>query len=263
MSLDPARLESAPNFRDLGGHWTRDRRRVRRGVVYRSELLDRLSAQDLDHLATLGIRVVCDLRHGEERSRRQNRWPEGAELRSIGEAPTEGLEAVQPDNLMRRLVAPDFEPQEAMAVLQQAYARMPYTLAPQLRAVCGHLISPDCEPLLIHCTSGKDRSGFIAAALLAALGVAMEDIMEDYMLSKRHTPLDLIRGNLKGALGDDLSEARLNVLVDLATVHPSYLSAAFSEITAQFGNFDSYLHDYIRLDERQHRVLQMRLLEPH
>ena len=38
-------------------------------------------------------------------------------------------------------------------------------------------------PLLIHCTAGKDRTGVVAAAMLAAIGITRETIIREYELS--------------------------------------------------------------------------------
>lgn len=39
-------------------------------------------------------------------------------------------------------------------------------------------------PVLIHCRSGKDRTGVVVAALLTILGVERDAIVEEFLLSK-------------------------------------------------------------------------------
>lgn len=39
---------------------------------------------------------------------------------------------------------------------------------------------PEHQPVLFHCTSGKDRTGVTAALLLSAVGVPREVIVQDY-----------------------------------------------------------------------------------
>ena len=72
------RLQAVPNFRDVGGHLTRDGRRVRRGVLYRSVVLDTATEADLAALAGLGIRTVFDLRTTAEQAHRPDQVPRGA-----------------------------------------------------------------------------------------------------------------------------------------------------------------------------------------
>jgi protein-tyrosine phosphatase len=45
------------------------------------------------------------------------------------------------------------------------------------------IADPRSHPLVFHCSAGKDRSGILAAIILGVLGVADEDIVEDYTLT--------------------------------------------------------------------------------
>jgi hypothetical protein len=47
---------------------------------------------------------------------------------------------------------------------------------------------PFNHPLIFHCSVGKDRTGVLAAMLLAAAGVIDEDIVHDYTLSAPFIP---------------------------------------------------------------------------
>jgi protein-tyrosine phosphatase len=65
-----------------------------------------------------------------------------------------------------------------------------------LSAALGVLAEPQREwPVYVHCTSGKDRTGVFVAAILRALGVAEEIIVEEYLLSD-----GVARANIEGAL---------------------------------------------------------------
>jgi protein-tyrosine phosphatase len=56
----------------------------------------------------------------------------------------------------------------------------------------GGLVGADADrnnhPLVFHCSLGKDRTGVLAAMLLAAAGVMDEDIIHDYTLSVPFMP---------------------------------------------------------------------------
>lgn len=53
-------------------------------------------------------------------------------------------------------------------------------------------------PVLIHCLSGKDRTGIVVAALLLILGFQEEEIIEEYLLSEGELHLELIQQSLEG-----------------------------------------------------------------
>jgi protein-tyrosine phosphatase len=49
------------------------------------------------------------------------------------------------------------------------------------------LIAAGSEPQVFHCASGKDRTGLLAALVLALLGVAEDDIAADFALTELAT----------------------------------------------------------------------------
>ena len=53
-------LATAPNVRDVGGYRTADGRRVRTGLIYRSDQLNRLSDADLATIGGLGLGLGVD-----------------------------------------------------------------------------------------------------------------------------------------------------------------------------------------------------------
>jgi protein-tyrosine phosphatase len=74
-------------------------------------------------------------------------------------------------------------------------------------------------PVLFHCTSGKDRSAVVIAALLRVLEIPCELIVEEYLWSEGRVEREWIEGALDG-IGDperyfdrlDLAAIRRNVL---------------------------------------------------
>lgn len=74
-------------------------------------------------------------------------------------------------------------------------------------------------PVLIHCLSGKDRTGIVIAALLRILGIDQEVIIEEYMLSDGDVDKDLILMSINGMgtiqdyfSGIDLIKVKENIL---------------------------------------------------
>ncbi|STQ72887.1 Protein tyrosine/serine phosphatase [Hafnia alvei] len=57
-SLAP--LEGGVNFRDMGGYLAADGRRVKRGKLFRSGALDRLTDKDLSYLQDVPIKNILD-----------------------------------------------------------------------------------------------------------------------------------------------------------------------------------------------------------
>jgi protein-tyrosine phosphatase len=88
-----------------------------------------------------------------------------------------------------------------------------------LRNVVGIFEKSDLlYPVLVHCTSGKDRTGVVIATLLKILQIPDTIIIEEYLLSDGSVEAEWIMMSLKG-IGDpekyfnklDLSQIRKNI----------------------------------------------------
>jgi protein-tyrosine phosphatase len=113
-----------------------------------------------------------------------------------------------------------------------------------------HLLE-DRAPLVIHCTAGKDRTGFACALILHVLGVPDDLIAEDYLLTNRFYRRD---PSASSDLPDDVRQV-------LGSVETSFLAAAYDAISADYGDFANYLHDGLGLGARERATLEARYLE--
>jgi protein-tyrosine phosphatase len=162
------------NFRDLGGYPAPGARTVRRGQVYRSDALHRLTARGTRAFAALGIATVIDLRAPAEVSRRAWRPPP----EWVGKQLQIPLRPAVPDwaaYSRAMLTAPDFAAVHYLETLQEGREAA--------RAVIETLADPASLPAVFHCAAGKDRTGIIAALVLTLLGVPARHVADDYALS--------------------------------------------------------------------------------
>ncbi|MGW5671743.1 tyrosine-protein phosphatase [Micromonospora sp. NPDC003776] len=160
------------NFRDVGGLTGHDGRQVRRGRLYRSDSLHRITETDQAAFTALGIRTVIDLRRPTEVAR-DGRVPayDGLTYRHI-----------HPEHQDWATVP--YDPEESLARwLADRYAALAQTGTAGLAEAVGLIADSVNAPLVVHCVAGKDRTGVVCALTLAVLGVADDDIAADYALS--------------------------------------------------------------------------------
>lgn len=178
---DPRRvipLDAVHNFRDLGGYTLADGRMIRWGRLFRADGLQRATDDDLDTFDALGVRTVIDLRSSaelDERGRyRVERHPVG--FHHLPVIDTTWTESDIPK------VADD----EAGSIefLEWAYRQMLADGADQFAHAMRILAVPESTPAVFHCAAGKDRTGVLAALILAGLGVDEELVVADYALSE-------------------------------------------------------------------------------
>jgi protein-tyrosine phosphatase len=256
-------LASLPNLRDVGGYPTRDGGRVRTGLLYRSGELSGLDGADAAVFAGLGIRAVFDLRSEAERAMQPDRLPAGTEQIEVDVV--RDSTAASPRELMALLADPRAA-SEALAGGRAAamWAAMYRELVhlPSARAgygrLFGDLAHPRRRPALFHCTTGKDRTGWAAAALLLLLGVPDDLVMADYLASGPHLRalaqpwLDRI-----AALGSDPELIR-----PIMDVRPEYLEAAIDEMGRRFGTVEGYFADGLGVGTAAQIALRVALVEP-
>lgn len=253
-------LAGLPNFRDLGGQSTRDGRRVRRGMLYRSQSLHFATEEDLQQIASWNVKLVCDLRSQLERKDHPGRWHAGAEPVRLHLEITTDARAGNEEFLQALRAAPNRDGVYRGMLIN--YGNMPRSFAPVLRQLFTHLNDAAHLPAIIHCHAGKDRTGFICAVILAALGVEREHLETDYLRTEQLMHRGQISCGLINMLsrlaGAPLAADAIDPLVD---VHLEYLDAALDRIDADFGGMDAYLEQAGGLGPEPRARLQSLLLE--
>jgi protein-tyrosine phosphatase len=168
-------FEGVTNFRDLGGYRTRTGRRVRWGLVFRSDALHGMSEGDLALYNQLGLRAVYDLRHEVECVERPNPMP--SRNLPLLARPADDDTPVTFDGLTG---------EDGERVLRGLYVGHIEHSATRIGALFSGLAEPNGLPAVFHCHAGKDRTGLAAAVLLEALGVERNTILDDYELTARY-----------------------------------------------------------------------------
>ena len=246
MSDSPARhfnLQGASNFRDLGGYATRDGRTVRWRQVFRSNHLGNLTPSDVGVVRGLGLRSAFDFRGVDERA--------GAacvvEEIAVHSLPIEPTVVAA---LRARLQARALSSADALEIMRESYRGYVRLNTHSFRELFAHLVA-DSAPLVIHCTAGKDRTGFACALILHALDVPDQVIGEDYLLTNRFYRRD---PNASPDLPPDVQRA-------IGSVEASFLAAGFDTIRAEYGDLESYFRDGLGLGTPERNELRARYLQ--
>ena len=137
-------LEGVSNFRDIGGYLTKDGKRVKRGMAYRSAYLNDASAEAKDYMVnTLGIKVELDLR--------------GSGAATFGK------------EVERKVIA--------MQWYANIFATNHYEVVRQTISAFAY---PENYPLNFHCAVGRDRTGTTSFLILGLLGVEEDVLLHEY-----------------------------------------------------------------------------------
>ena len=237
-------LTGASNFRDLGGYAGKDGRTVRWRHIFRSNHLGHLTEADIAVLRGLGLKSAFDFRGAEERSSAQCAMSD-ITVHSLPVEPTV-VAALRARLAGGKALSPD----DGIEVMRESYVGYVRQNTGRYRSLFAHLLQ-DNAPLVIHCTAGKDRTGFACALILHSLGVPEAVISEDYLLTNRFYKRDPSASN---DLPDDVRQV-------LGTVQATFLGAAFDAIRDDYGDMQSYFGDGLGLGRAERAALEARYLE--
>lgn len=221
-------IEGVSNFRDQGGYKAGGGTIALDGL-YRSGHFADITDSGIESLAALGLNRIIDLRDDHERDGFPSR-PLGVTTEPHG------------GRLFEFANEYDGHPQtedEVKARKINAYRRFHTRFHSGAGAVYGALARG--EKVLVHCTSGKDRTGFMGALLLRLLGAAEADIQADYMVSQAASDdMDPAR---KAAIikfyGYDASQAHI---VDVQRkIFPELVMHALQAMEETHGSAENYL----------------------
>lgn len=212
-------FEGVLNFRDLGGYAGMDGRTVRWHKFYRSMSPEWMTEADLERARReLKIGLVIDLRGPDRSSGPLASTPARRVAIDVAAGPRSG-KVPRPPTDDHEMIFPWFlkaaAPQLVEAIETCAVAH---------------------TPLLFHCHTGKDRTGFLAAAILGVAGVSDEDIVTDYLMSVPH--FEPMMQHLR-EMGAPIPPEAPRMAQDPPT--EAGIRAALAFVNSEFGGFQEYL----------------------
>lgn len=213
-------LPGAINFRDVGG-LAAGGAVTRSGVLYRSGNLARLGDEGRAALRALGLRRIVDLRADDELAHEPSRL-DGLDVETV-RAP-----------LFLGSTASFFVDDIS---LPQMYQGMVDASSDRIVEVARAVLAD--QPVLVHCTVGKDRTGVTVALMLAAAGVDEDAVIADYARTE-----DLLPPERNERVVSYLRTLHPDAvhLEDLATRSPApVMRGLFDDLRTRFGSPVEYL----------------------
>lgn len=228
-------LQGANNFRDLGGYRNKEGKIVRWQKIYRADSLAELTNEDLKKLAALNIVKDFDLRSNYEQAiAPDKKWERVSHIDAhIYE---EGNEKISPEiNQKSELLDSLPLVNTYLGSVYQKSLLNPVAKMAFRKIFKGLLSLQSNQALVFHCTMGKDRTGMVAALILTGLGVDLETITKDYLLTNQVGQLNFRK--------QDVAENDLNKMIEKMNVTKAdteSLMGITQTLEKCFGGFENY-----------------------
>jgi protein-tyrosine phosphatase len=249
-------LEGGINFRDLGGYESANGQQVAWRKLLRCGHMANLTDADRQQLAELGLAYVHDFRREPEQAQFANQLPPLTQyadyqmtLGSMGQ-------------LTEMAAAGELTANGARRLMDNLYRQAVKNVQPSLSQFMQNVVAGEGAVLAFHCMAGKDRTGLAAAALLMALDVNEQDIVEDYLLTQTHGATDLIISYVQDMMqAKEITGITDEVIRPYCTVEESYIANFLDELTLEYKTHRNYLLHGLQLQESDLNQLQSLYLE--
>ncbi|MEK0306976.1 tyrosine-protein phosphatase [Bifidobacterium favimelis] len=235
MTEDKTAIDGLYNFRDLGGMPTSGGR-IRRGLLFRSEALAGLTEKGKRQMEASPVRLVLDLRAGQEVKAMPD--PDLAGIDNVNIPMLDGSMPLDADDEQRR----ERSSLDAAGLLRQAYLSLIANNGPDYVQVLHRTAAMAAQGAgtLIHCSAGKDRTGTSIAFLLDLVGADRGAVIADYASSQAN-----LSGAWERSMLDQISRAgvqmpaRLRPMIVLTP--PELITQILDRLDESYGSVAGYL----------------------
>lgn len=237
------------NFRDLGGYKGADGKNTQWGMLYRSAQIDSLNDCARRELKNLGIKTIIDLR-SETELNNYPRLQEGFKMVHLP-IPTGDME-----DILQGIQSGGIKTDTIYRMVERMNRDLTTKYHKEYKEIFEILLDKSSYPVIIHCSSGKGRTGIVSALILASLGVNEDVIMQDYRLSN-----DYFNIPKASKYAYKLPAYSQEAITTLFSAKEDFLNAAKDEIERKYGDVDTYLQKGIGLTKDDIHRLRSILLE--
>ena len=239
-------MEKILNFRPLAeGLLTRDQKKIKTNMIFRSGAPDRASLEDIKHLHVLGIKHIYDLRRDVERTTLNPDLDieclayekEHKASKPFSKSFLEGVAETGADQFMNTLYE-EYLPFSSLA-----------------QAVIKDILIEE-RPFLIHCQAGKDRTGMIGAIIMMILGFDEQSIKDEFIKIDQR----MIDYAVEALGKQGYTKEQIENLMPIHTVRDSYMEHFFKGIHQKYDSIEQYLNGQFGIDDMHIESFKQRFL---
>ena len=236
------------NFRDLGGMFGAEGKRIKSGLLYRSAQLSCPYDEDKQGIDALSLKTIVDFRTAAEAKAQPDYIPEGCVYLSL--PPLEGFAG---EGLSYFLMKLRFLSSPSL-FFGNLYKKLAVgDMAKKAYKAFFGILLENQTPVVWHCNQGKDRTGIATMLLLHCLGVDVDIIFRDYMLTNEY----MQRLHAEKSKGSRLGA---KIYGELLFVKKKNYDRFLARVAKKYGDLDGYLAQ-IGIGDKEKEILKGLYLE--
>ena len=251
-------VKKVNNFRFLGGLKNTEGKVLKDNLIYRSGNLHNLKNSSFDKFEKLKINKVIDLRTKQEITKDADHLPSYIIYKNYPAFEDKSNEMA---NAKKLALKGKISKEDADKRMLKFYSDYVSENPDVIKTIITEILDSD-EPILYHCTAGKDRTGMITALILKILKFDNSVIFEEYLLSNdlRKKVIDK-RLSLANNLHFIYPKLDIGVIEKTSWIERAYLQNAFDGINKKYGSMDNYIHDVLKISKTQREIYINKFLQ--
>ncbi len=230
---------------------------MKSGQIFRSGHLADTSDADVARLEALGVASVVDLRSDDDLvSEGSDRVPTGVVVHHVpvvddgGRAAEVRAVIMSGDQAAMEAAFGDGKAREFAMTGAKLFATGD-SPTERFRQAMQLILDPANRPVVLHCSAGKDRAGWLATIVGLALGVDEAELIVHYLESNDHNhTLEMFR-----------NDPRVSLAMPLIEVQAEYAQAALGGMHERWGSVEGYLRDGLGISGEQLEAFRADVLE--
>ena len=251
-------IHKVNNFRFLGGLKNSQGKIMKDSLIYRSADLHKLKSKSFADFEKLKIIKVIDLRTKQEIGKAKDHLPNTVIYKNYPAYLDQNNEMA---NAKKKALRGKISQGDADKRMLRFYTDYVSENPEVIKTIITEILDSD-QPILYHCSAGKDRTGIITALILKILKFDRDVIFEEYLVSNdlRKRVIDH-RLSLANHLHFIYPKLDIGVIEKSSWIERPYLSAAFDEIDKKYGSMGQYINQVLGISEEQREVYIRKFLK--
>lgn len=249
--MENIQLDFTFNTRDLGQLKTMNGYFIKKNRLIRSGSLSHLSPKDVSILKKHQLKIVIDFRSQEEFYHKPDFKITGVRYINLPALPINNLPQKRKDNHMDsnllQLVDKEYG---GKVLLLKTYHNL-FLTKEGLKAYREFfkIVQENEEgAILWHCSQGKDRAGMAAFLLEYALGVSLQDCIEDYLFTNQAMKLKIQELTPIVLSYTQNDYTLLPILEEVFSAKMEYLKEALGVIDRVYNGLDEFLEKILKVN---------------